>query len=77
MAESSKFSNIIVGIVMLFIAALLAGILLPIALPGLTNFTSTDSNVQTMVAQALPIILLVAIVMLLLGVIISAIKKED
>ena len=77
MAENDKFSGIIVGIVMLFVAALLAGILLPIGIDALTNYTSTDANIQTMVAEALPIILIVAIVMLILGVIINAIKKSD
>ncbi len=53
----------IVGVV---IALLLVGILLPIGLDELTAYTSTNSNIQTLMATVVPIIAVVGIVMALI-----------
>lgn len=53
-------------IVFTVIALLLLGILLPIGLTDLVGFTSTDSNVQTLVSQVIPIVAVVGIVMALI-----------
>jgi len=46
------------------VAAVLLGILLPIALNDVLGFTSTNSTIQTLVATVLPIIAVIAIIML-------------
>jgi hypothetical protein len=54
--------NKIIGIV---IGLLLMGILLPIGLTEITGFTSTDANIQTLVAEVVPIVAIVGIVIAL------------
>lgn len=54
------------GIVMIVVSLLLLGILLPIGLSELTGFTSTDSNVQTLVAEVIPIVAVIGIVLALI-----------
>ena len=53
-------------IVITVISLLLLGILLPIGLTELTGFTSTDSNVQTLVAEVIPIVAVIGLVMSLI-----------
>jgi fumarate reductase subunit D len=53
-------------IVMVVVSLLLLGILLPIGLTDLTGFTSTDSNIQTLVAEVIPIVAVIGIVMALI-----------
>ncbi len=57
----TDYSSKIIGVV---IALLLAGILLPIGLDSIVNFTSTDSTIQTLVAQVLPIMAVIGIVLM-------------
>lgn len=51
-------------IIGLVVAAVLLGVLLPIALNDILGFTSTNSTVQTLVATVLPIIAVVSVIML-------------
>jgi fumarate reductase subunit D len=53
-------------IVLTVVALLLLGILLPIGLSDLTAFTSTNSDIQTLVSEVIPIIAVVGIVMALI-----------
>lgn len=55
------------GVVSLVIALLLLGILLPIGLTDLLAFTSTDSTVQTLVSQVIPIMAVIGIVLAIVG----------
>lgn len=55
--------RVIIG---LTISLVLLGILLPIGLEDLTGFTSTDSNVQTLVAEVIPIVAVIGLVMALI-----------
>ena len=59
--ESSLSPTYIVGLV---VAAILLGVLLPIALNDLLGFQSDNSTVETMVATVLPIIAVITIVLL-------------
>lgn len=51
-------------IISIVIALLLAGILLPIGLESLVNFTSDDATIQTLVASVLPIMAVIGIVLM-------------
>lgn len=53
-------------IIGLVIALLLLGILLPIGINELTGFTSSDSNIQTIVATVIPIVAVVSVLMWIL-----------
>lgn len=55
----SKIVGLVVGLLML-------GILLPIGLTELEGFTSTDTNLQTLVATVIPIVAVIGIVMWLI-----------
>lgn len=56
-------ASTIVGIV---IGLLLLGIMLPIGLAGLEAFTSTNADIETLVATVIPIVAVVGIIMLLI-----------
>lgn len=60
----ADYSGKIIGVV---IALLLAGVLLPIGLDSLANFTSTDSTIQSLVTSVLPIMAVVGIVLLFIS----------
>jgi fumarate reductase subunit D len=53
-------------IVGLVVALLLLGILLPIGIAGLEAFTSTNTNIQTLVATVIPIVAIIGIIMMIL-----------
>jgi hypothetical protein len=46
----------------LVVALILLGILLPIGLSDLMNFTSTDSKLETLVVQVIPIVAVIGFV---------------
>ena len=68
-----KSSGLISGLIGLVIFGLLAGLLLPVGLESLTNFTSTDETVETMVSIVLPVMIAVALV---IAVVSLAQRKE-
>jgi len=57
----ADYSGRIIAVV---ISLLLAGILLPIGLEDLVGFTSTNATIQTLVAEVLPIMAVIGIVLL-------------
>ena len=69
-----KSSGLISGLIGLVIFGLLAGLLLPVGLESLTNFTSTDETVETMVSIVLPVMIAVALV---IAVVSLAQRKES
>ena len=68
-----KSSGLISGLIGLVIFGLLAGLLLPVGLESLTNFTSTDETVETIVSIVLPVMIAVALV---IAVVSLAQRKE-
>ena len=68
-----KSSGLISGLIGLVIFGLLAGLLLPVGLESLTNFTSADDTVETMVSIVLPVMIAVALV---IAVVSLAQRKE-
>jgi lipopolysaccharide export LptBFGC system permease protein LptF len=51
-------------IIGLIVAAILLGVLLPIALNDILGFTSDNSTIQTLVATILPVIAVIAIILM-------------
>lgn len=53
----------IIGMV---IALILIGVLLPIGIADLTAFTDTNSTIQTLVAEVIPIMAIVSLVLMII-----------